>query len=107
MTDGMEVDPEALRKRSPRFTDAADRLRKAFEDLKTVQDAEDGCWGDDDAGKEFDGPYREAEGHAKAGHDEIVKGLEGTTTGLNASADRWESDDRFAAEEIAKAGGAT
>lgn len=105
MADGMHVDPEALRKRSPKFADASERLAKAFETLQAVRDAEGECWGSDEPGAKFAEQYTKAAEDADKLDEHLVKTLKDTRTGLDKSADQWQSDDEGSAENINVAGG--
>ncbi|AOS61918.1 WXG100 family type VII secretion target [Actinoalloteichus hymeniacidonis] len=105
MADGFESDPGALRTRSPKFVEAADRLTAAFETLQTVRDAEHGCWGADETGKNFEPDYITASEEADKGRDYLVEGLTATKDGLDKTADQWESDDETNADNIKSAGG--
>ncbi|MGP4018696.1 WXG100 family type VII secretion target [Saccharopolyspora sp. 5N708] len=106
MADGMKVDPEALRARSPKFAAAADKLSKAFEDLKVVQDAEGPCWGDDEPGTQFNTEYTKALDEVNKGREFLVKSLDTTKDELDKTADQWQSDDEGSAENIDNAGSA-
>lgn len=107
MADGMKVDPEALRGRSPQFAAAADKLTKAFEDLKQVRDAEGPCWGDDEAGQQFGTEYAKAIEEVDKGLKFLQESLSATKDELDKTADRWESDDQSSAEGLNAAGSAT
>lgn len=103
----MKVDLEALRKRAPKFAVAADKLNQAFDELKTVQDAEGACWGNDDPGQQFDTQYTKALGEVHKDREFLTKSLNATKENLDKSADRWESDDHGSAEMIYDSGSAT
>lgn len=105
MADGMQVDPEALRRRSPKFADAADKLAKAFATLQAVRDAEGECWGSDESGTKFAEQYTKAADDADKLDEHLVKTLNDTRVGLDKSADQWQSDDQASAENINVAGG--
>lgn len=107
MADDMKVDLEALRKRTPKFAVAADKLNEAFDRLKAVQDAEGACWGNDDPGQQFNTQYTKALDEVHKDREFLITSLNATKDNLDKSADRWESDDHGSAEMINDAGSAT
>ncbi|GAA2786753.1 WXG100 family type VII secretion target [Saccharopolyspora taberi] len=105
MADGMQVNPDALRSRSPKFAAASEKLAKAFEDLKKVQDAEGKCWGSDEAGNKFDEEYTKALEDVEKGRKFLVDNLKATKDELDQVANQWEADDKGSAENLNAAGG--
>src|SRR5699024_10914496 len=106
MADEMRVDADALRKRSPKFAEAGDKLTTAFEALKGVHQAEDGCWGSDETGAEFGKEYKKGWEEAEGAFNELGKLLSNTKDQLNETAAQWDSDDESSAAGIENAGSA-
>ncbi|MFS8101227.1 WXG100 family type VII secretion target [Lentzea alba] len=90
---GFEVDPTALRSQSPKFSAAGDKLQTAWETLRGVLDANNGCWGGDDAGKEFQKSYVPIADQARQAFPALTEGIHSIRKGLDASADTWEAVD--------------
>ncbi|QIS12643.1 WXG100 family type VII secretion target [Nocardia arthritidis] len=77
----LDVDPEALRRTSSRFDDAASTVAAALTKLRQTLDAGGECWGTDAAGQAFAKNYEQA---AEAGLKSI-DGLAGVFTKLGAA----------------------
>jgi uncharacterized protein YukE len=95
-----EVDPTALRSASPKFSAAGDKLQAAFETLQGVLDANNGCWGGDDAGKEFAKTYLPIAEKARQAFPALAEGVHSIREGLDASADTWEAVDQGSAKSL-------
>lgn len=95
---GFEVDPTALRSASPKFSSAGDKLQHAWETLRSALDANNGCWGNDDAGQEFAKSYLPLAESGKQAFPLLVEGLHSIRAGLDASADTWEQVDEGGAK---------
>lgn len=106
MADGMHTDAEALRTRSPKFAAAADKLGKAFQDLKSAQEAEGNCWGNDDPGTAFFEEYGKARDESENGSEKLGEVLSGAKDELDQVAKQWDSDDQSSAEGVTNAGSA-
>ena len=100
MVTSFEVDPTALRSASPKFSAAGDKLQTAFEALRGVLDAHNGCWGGDDAGKEFAKTYVPIAEQALAAFPALAGGIHSIREGLDASADTWEAVDEGGAKSF-------
>nr|WP_228045888.1 WXG100 family type VII secretion target [Saccharopolyspora sp. HNM0983] len=100
----MQVDPEALRARSPKFAAAADKLDKAFQDLKSAREAEGNCWGNDDPGTAFHEEYAKALNESDATFTDLGEALNRTKEQLDQVSEQWESDDQSSAEGVENAG---
>jgi uncharacterized protein YukE len=100
VVSGFEVDPTALRSASPKFSAAGDKLQTAWETLRGVLDANNGCWGGDDAGKEFEKSYVPIADKARQAFPALVEGIHSIRTGLDASADTWEAVDQGGAQSL-------
>lgn len=104
---GFQVDPVGLRSASPSFDTVADRLADAGRTLQAALAAEGPCWGGDEAGQAFGGSYLPQVETTTKALDTIVAALRAIRTGLDASADTWESCDQGAAGRFgAPVGGA-
>lgn len=97
---GFEVDPTALRSASPKFSATGDKLQTAWETLRGVLDANNGCWGGDDAGKEFQKSYVPIADQARQAFPALAEGVHSIRKGLDASADTWESVDQSGAKSL-------
>ncbi|MFD5824954.1 WXG100 family type VII secretion target [Lentzea sp. NPDC060358] len=95
-----EVDPTALRSASPKFSAAGDKLQTAFETLRAVLDANNGCWGGDDAGKEFEKTYVPIAAQARDAFPALAEGIHSIREALDASADTWEAVDQAGARSL-------
>lgn len=91
---GFEVDPTALRSQSPKFSAAGDKLQTAWEALRGVLDANNGCWGGDEAGQEFAKSYLPIADQARQAFPALTEGIHSIREGLDASADTWEAVDQ-------------
>ena len=100
MVTGFEVDPTALRSASPKFSAAGDKLQTAWETLRGVLDANHGCWGGDEAGKEFEKTYLPIADKARQAFPALTEGMHSIRTGLDASADTWEAVDQSGAQSL-------
>lgn len=100
MVSGFEVDPTALRSASPKFSAAGDKLQTAWETLRGVLDANQGCWGGDEAGKEFEKTYVPIADQARQAFPALAEGIHSIRTGLDASADTWEAVDQGGAQSL-------
>lgn len=90
----LEVDPTALRSASPKFSSTADKLNGAWEALRSVLDAEGECWGNDEPGQEFAKGYKPAADLGREAFPGITQGIYDIRTGLDESANTWESVDQ-------------
>jgi len=97
---GFEVDPTALRSASPKFSAAGDKLQTAWETLRGVLDANNGCWGGDEAGSEFAKSYLPIADQARQAFPVLTEGIHSIRTGLDASADTWEAVDQGGAQSL-------
>jgi uncharacterized protein YukE len=95
-----EVDPTALRSASPKFSAAGDKLQTAWETLRGVLDANNGCWGNDEAGQEFAKSYLPLEQSARQAIPLVAEGIHSIRKGLDASADTWEAVDQGGAKSL-------
>ncbi|MFD9705313.1 WXG100 family type VII secretion target [Lentzea sp. NPDC059081] len=95
-----EVDPTALRSASPKFSAAGDKLQTAFETLRGVLSANNGCWGGDEAGQEFAKTYLPIADKASQAFPALVEGIHSIREGLDASADTWEAVDQGGARSM-------
>ncbi|MDX3664309.1 type VII secretion target [Streptomyces sp. ID05-26A] len=91
---GFEVDPTALRSQSPKFSAAGDKLQTAWDALRGVLDANNGCWGGDEAGQEFAKSYLPIADQALQAFPALTEGIHSIREGLDASADTWEAVDQ-------------
>jgi len=97
---GFEVDPTALRSVSPKFSATGDKLETAWETLRGVLDANHGCWGGDEAGKEFEKTYVPIADQARQAFPVLAEGIGSIRIGLDASADAWEAVDQGGAQSL-------
>ena len=100
MVTGFEVDPTALRSASPKFSAAGDKLQTAWETLRAALDANNGCWGGDEAGKEFEKTYVPIADKARQAFPALAEGIHSIRKGLDASADTWEAADKGGAGSL-------
>lgn len=100
MVTGFEVDPTALRSASPKFSAAGDKLQTAWETLRGVLDANNGCWGNDEAGQEFSKSYLPIADLARQAFPMLTDGIHSIRKALDASADTWESVDQAGAKSL-------
>ncbi|ASO18877.1 WXG100 family type VII secretion target [Actinoalloteichus hoggarensis] len=100
--DNMEVDPAALRARSPQFDAAADQLEGAGTAIDGVVGAEGACWGGDEAGTTFANDYLPAAQMAQENITALTEALRGIKIQLDAAADTWESIDQDAADGFSR-----
>ncbi|SEQ10553.1 WXG100 family type VII secretion target [Lentzea xinjiangensis] len=100
MVTSFEVDPTALRAASPKFSAAGDKLQTAFEALRAVLDANNGCWGGDEAGQEFAKTYVPLADKARQAFPALAEGIHSIREGLDASADTWEAADQAGAKSF-------
>ncbi|APU13343.1 MULTISPECIES: WXG100 family type VII secretion target [Actinoalloteichus] len=96
--DNMEVDPPALRARSPQFDAAADQLEGAGTSIDGIVSTEGECWGGDESGMTFATDYVPAAQAAQENISALVEALRGIKLQLDAAADTWESIDQDAAD---------
>ena len=97
---GFEVDPTALRAASPKFSATGDKLHTAWEALRNVLDANNGCWGGDEAGQEFAKSYLPLADTARQAFPALTEGVHSIRKGLDASADTWEAADKANARSL-------
>ncbi|WP_394613708.1 WXG100 family type VII secretion target [Lentzea sp. JNUCC 0626] len=97
---GFEVDPTALRAASPKFSATGDKLQTAWEALRTVLDANNGCWGGDEAGQEFAKTYLPLADSGGKAFPLLTEGIHAIRKGLDESANAWEAADKANAKSM-------
>jgi WXG100 family type VII secretion target len=91
---GFEVDPDALRSASPKFTSTGDKLADAWQALRSVMDAEGTCWGGDEVGQKFAQGYSPAADTAREAFPGIAEAVHAIRTELDNTATTWEQADQ-------------
>jgi hypothetical protein len=95
MTDGFQVDPEALARHAREFPALAQRASAIHAELSAALTAAGPCWGDDPAGHSFAAGHVQPAGHTLDQLGTLAGGLTGVGDGLTTMARRYQQSDQL------------